>query len=384
MMRRTKRRTRSYSAGERGRNRVRVFEDPKTGVYQMEWREGGKRGQQSLGHRDFDRAKRQADAMAVELAVAKPADAEPEPEPLTLGQLFEMYLEEVTPTKSERTRGHDKRALSMFEAFLGADREPSSLSKRDWDRFIQKRRAGDIGASGRPVSDRTVECDLRTLMAVLNWAEKSKDDSGAPLVDRNPFRGLTPPKEKNPRRVILTEEEYQALLGVAEGIDWRFRVALVLAHETGHRIGAVRQLRWSDVDLEDGLIRWRAQTEKTGYEHVTPITEGAQEALRAARARNPGIGDAPVLPAPQDSAECASRYLMRDWWKRAEVKAKLEPKPGRGWHSLRRKFASDLMETPLKVLCQLGGWKTHQTVVECYQRADEAQLREALEARRRA
>ena len=41
MMARTKRSRRSYGAGEWGRNRVRVFPDPKTGIYQIEWRENG-------------------------------------------------------------------------------------------------------------------------------------------------------------------------------------------------------------------------------------------------------------------------------------------------------------------------------------------------------
>ena len=35
MMARTKRGRRSYSAGEWGRNRVRVFPDPKTGLFQI-------------------------------------------------------------------------------------------------------------------------------------------------------------------------------------------------------------------------------------------------------------------------------------------------------------------------------------------------------------
>ena len=60
------------------------------------------------------------------------------------------------------------------------------------------------------------------------------------------------PREKNPTRVILSQAEYEALLRVSAEIDWRFRVALVLAHETGHRIGAIRQLRWSDVDMGPG------------------------------------------------------------------------------------------------------------------------------------
>ena len=42
MMGRTKRSRRSYGVGEWGRNRVRVFPDPKTGLFQLEWREGGR------------------------------------------------------------------------------------------------------------------------------------------------------------------------------------------------------------------------------------------------------------------------------------------------------------------------------------------------------
>ncbi|MCY4399265.1 MAG: hypothetical protein OXE96_08010, partial [Gemmatimonadetes bacterium] len=63
-MARTKRRRRSYGAGEWGRNRVRVFPDRKTGLYQIEWRENGRRLTRSLGHRDWTRAKRQADEFA--------------------------------------------------------------------------------------------------------------------------------------------------------------------------------------------------------------------------------------------------------------------------------------------------------------------------------
>ncbi len=220
------------------------------------------------------------------------------------------------------------------------------------------------------------------MLAILNWAARARDEEGRLLLDSNPLRGLKAPSEKNPTRVVLTQDEYEALLRVAPEVEWRFRVALVLAHETGHRIGAVRQLRWSDVDFEARTIRWRGEHEKTGYEHRTPITTMALAALSEARRHNPGIGDAPVMPAPKDPFQCMSRSLARDWWKRAERRAGLHPKRGRGWHSLRRKFASDLMDLPLKVLCELGGWKDAQTVLRCYQRPDERRLRKALEAYR--
>ncbi len=56
--------------------------------------------------------------------------------------------------------------------------------------------------------------------------------------------------------------------------------------------------------------------------------------------------------------------------------------PGLGWHSLRRKFATELKHTPLKDLCYLGGWKEPQTILKCYQRPDESTMREALEVRK--
>ena len=382
MMARTKRSRRSYGAGEWGRNRVRVFPDPKTGLLQIEWRENGRRLTRSLKHRDWQRAKRQADKVAAGFA-APGLNESAEPEPLTLGTLFDIYGEEVTLTKGEKSRQHDRAAMRMFVDFLGPNRRPETLSKRDWDRFITERRAGKVGLSGQPVLNRTIENDLKFLNAVLNWAAKSRDEQGHPLLDSNPLRGLKTPKEKNPTRVVLSDDEYEAMLKVSRRVDWRLHVALVLAHETGHRIGAIRHLRWADIDFDDRTILWRAEHEKTGYEHVTPLTDEAVAAFEEARRRNPGTGDTPVLPASTDASKCAGRSPLRYWWNRAEELAGLERMRGRGWHSLRRKFASDLMDLPLKVLCELGGWKEAQTVLRCYQQADTGQLRKALESRPR-
>ena len=250
----TKRSRRSYGAGEWGRNRVRVFPDPKTGIFQIEWRENGRRLTRSLKHRDWRRAKRQADEFAAGFAKPEP-NGQKELEPLTLETLFDIYGEEVTPTKGERSQLFDRAAMRMFLECFGRDRKPATLSQRDWDRFIGARRSGRIGPSGEPVSDRTVERDLRFLLAVLNWAARSRDEEGRLLLDSNPLRGFKPPTEKNPTRIVLSDGEYRALLKVSRRLDWRFRVALVLAHETGHRIGAIRQLRWSGIDSEAGICR---------------------------------------------------------------------------------------------------------------------------------
>ena len=41
-----------------------------------------------------------------------------------------------------------------------------------------------------------------------------------------------------------------------------------------------------------------------------------------------------------------------------------------GWHSLRRKLATELKHIPLADLCELDGWNTAQTILMCYQQPD--------------
>lgn len=52
-----------------------------------------------------------------------------------------------------------------------------------------------------------------------------------------------------------------------------------MAEGTGRRISAWCNLRWDDVDVQDGTIRWRAETDKTGFEQIVPMKEPVKEAL---------------------------------------------------------------------------------------------------------
>lgn len=377
----------SYSAGERGRNRVRAFEHA-SGVLMLEFyehRPGYReptRKRLSLGHRDRAKAKRQADAAAAKVAAAEPVRAEA----LTLKTLFDIYLGEVTPEKAPNTQRHDERASVLFLRCFGEGAKVGDLSRRDWDRFIRERSGGRLRppkAKPEPVGARTVARDLKWLLAVLNWATLAGDGRGSVLLERNPLRGFRVPKEESPNRPVMTHDRFEAMLAVADEVDWRFRLALVLAHETGHRIGAVRQLRWSDIDLERGVIRWPKHSDKMGFEHEAYLSETACDAVWACRRRDPGIGHAWVFPAPKSASEPCSKHLMRDWWYRAEELAGLEHEKGMGWHGLRRKFATELKDVPLPDLCQLGGWKTSRTVLECYQQPDAETQRKALRSRRR-
>jgi integrase len=367
----------SYCTGERGRNRVRAFEHSLTASLFLEFAEDGARKRVALGHRDREVARAKAEELA---AALRRGDTPVQLAAPTVATLFDNYVREVTTQKSDSSQRHDRWAVKLFVEFLGPSRKAASLNRRDWDGYIRWRRSKGDGRKGRakqrPVRNRIIECDLKFLSAVLNWAV------AAGLLERNPLKGLSTPKEEAPRRPILTHGQYLSLLAVARTVDPLFDLALALAHETGHRIGSIRLLRWSGVDRERGVMRWRAENDKIGFEHETILTPEALAALDRARAQRPAIGDSWLLPAPGDSGQPCSRHLMRDWWRRAEALAEIKHEPGLGWHALRRKFATELKQVPLKDLCQLGGWKEPQTVLKCYQKPDEATMREALASRR--
>ena len=61
--------------------------------------------------------------------------------------------------------------------------------------------------------------------------------------------------------------------------------------------------------------------------------------------------------------------------------AKLAPAKRRGWHSLRRLCAREAKDLPLKDLAYLGGWKSPDTLLKLYQRADEETMRKGLKRR---
>ena len=327
-----------------------------------------------------------AKAKAEELAAAFRKEEPPRTADCTLATLFDMYDREVTPSKALTTQRHDRRAAKLFLRAFGSNRLIKTLSRRDWDAFIRERRSGSLRPPGvkvaQPVGDRIIEQDLRWMLAVLNWATRAGDKYGRPTLERNPLAGLSLPREANPHRPTLSDDEYVSMVEALPRVHTLLTPLLVLVHETGHRVGSVRQMRWADVDLTAKVVRWPAESDKIGFEHVTPLSAAAVDALDRLRRTRAAIGDGWVFPAPKKPDRPCSRHVVKDWWERCEGEAKTVRVAGRGFHSLRRKFATELKAVPLPDLCALGGWKEPMTVVKCYQRPDEQTMRAALEQRR--
>jgi len=162
---------------------------------------------------------------------------------MTLATLFEMYESEVSRHKQSLSKHkHDERCAEMMLRFFGADTDPKGLSRREWDRFILARRSGTLRPKTlkkpRAVGERIIEYDLKHLLAVFNWATVAGDGRGSPLLERNALKGMPLPSEKNPKRAVLSDDQYDAMLRVADQVHPLVRPMLMVAHERGTESGA--------------------------------------------------------------------------------------------------------------------------------------------------
>lgn len=87
----------------------------------------------------------------------------------------------------------------------------------------------------------------------------------------------------------------------------KLEVALTLAEATGRRLGAIRQLKWDDLDLNRSTIRWRAETDKKGKEWVIPIPSSLCEELKTFSVKMGGLFGGWILPSASDATKPVTR-----------------------------------------------------------------------------
>ena len=374
----------NYITGTKGVNRVRMYPHERDGMLYLEYLgEGRKKKRLSLGHADFTRGK----IAANELAAALLKHEGPRSDELTLKALFDRYEVVVARGDIRKTPGkqkHDHCARALFERCWGRDTKVRDLDVMHWNAFIAQRRSGALRPAGakkqRPVRSRMIEYDLRFLLAVMHWAELVIV-RGKPLLDRNPFRGFEVPKERQPKRPQISADETASMEKAAREVGGAVELFFLIAHETGHRSNAIRQLHWSDVDFESGWINWRADADKMEAEHESPLSSRTLEQLRSARRKAGQIGEMLIFPDAEKPEQPVSRDAVIDWWLDLQRAAGLKKVTRRGWHSLRRKFANDGERAglPLSVIAKLGGWNGTKTLSTVYIQPDRQSLRDAAE-----
>jgi integrase len=299
----------------------------------------------------------------------------------TMKELVRAFTRDELPGMKERYRKAVKRELDLLEAFFAKAYHLEDLTPREWNALARQRASGEINSSGeavtdpkdrRPVGARTVAITLKTLRQLCRWGAAARRSNGSFLLSQDPTRGLKVPSEKNPRREWLDDAEFEAMVEAADKVHPFMRTLLLIAGETGRRIGAIVALRYSDW-LPDvgsyGALRWRADSDKLGREWVAPLTPRLRSELQRLLRERPGIGDTPMFPAPASEGP-VDVWLATKWWKRTEKEAGVPRRKGQGWHSLRRRFATARKHLPLRDVAHMGGWKGTHVLANIYQQPD--------------
>lgn len=303
----------------------------------------------SLKTRDPKQAEAKAWDLVSQLAVERAAKektlpfvTKPSGGPLKVGRMVSTYLgsaDFASHSKSHRTE--KETMLKRWVEFLGRNRTVESITRDDIKRYEIQRR--------KQVGQQRIYNEWSALRSVVNWA------LGERYLVSNPLSGISVATEKNPRQVPVTLSEFRALRNGSRGkVPLMCRIFLCVVEGTGRRKMAVANLRWEDVDLTEEVITWSEKSDKMGrrWEDV-PASRRVFRILRMWRRYSPG----PWVFQSERGQPFSKRAV--DKWLGDMYSAAGMVKPERaGWHSFRRKFATELKDKPIKDVMEVGGWKS--------------------------
>jgi integrase len=305
---------------------------------------------------------------------------------LNLGALCARYVERSSTYASytREMRADVDTRIRVLLAYFGSECVVRDLTPDEVASYSSARRAGGIEVVDcderwitKAVRARSVVADLAVLHGMLNWA-LSRRELGARLLDANPIAGVRVRRDSHPRRRISTWDRFtatrEAMQGRAAaasvGVErdrWvKAELALVLAEGTGRRLGAIRQLRWEDVDWDRATIRWRAESDKRRKEWLLPVPATLLQDLRSFQRRLGALGGW-MLVSGNDPSAAMDRHTLAGCLEAAEAAAGLPKLDGGLFHPYRRKWATERKDRPLSDVAAAGGWQNTATLLTCYQ-----------------
>ena len=175
-------------------------------------------------------------ARAQELAMDRLEAGVYQPVICTLSSLLREYLAKVTPAKKSHlseARRLNRLLKDPIASYRVCDLSPEVLAK-----FRDRRLEQGLRASGY---------DLQLIRHALNVA---KAEWGVTL-QSNPVDAIRMPPKPKPRERRLKPGEYELLLShAAISQSWFMKPLIILAVETGMRLGEMLKLTWDDWDSE--------------------------------------------------------------------------------------------------------------------------------------
>lgn len=250
------------------------------------------------------------------------------PGPMPFSALMARYEDAKLPGLAPLTQKGYRNSLTAFRTYFvddGKDPQVHGIRLGHVEGFLAWRRTRNPDGTKRkkPLSARSLAKDRATLHLLFEFALDLE------VADANPVARAKSPKGDQREPVILSPDQYEALLTACAGRPMLELYVLVLG-ETGVRCDSeALWLRWEDVDLERGLLTVesvrKGRRTKSGKSRRVPMTRRLRDAMRAhmARFRFARYGS-PLAPTP---------WVFHHDVKRRHAKA------GERIRSLRRAFA---------------------------------------------
>ena len=277
-----------------------------------------------------------------------------------LSKFADEFLENYATTNNKASEVHTKRVLLRQHLLpeLGA-RRLDEIGVRD----VEAYKAAKIKAKYHPKSVNNQLCVLRTLLrTAVEWK----------LIETAPV--IKPLRVPKPDVRFLTLEETRRLVRACHP-DWRAMV--VVALNTGLRLGELLALRWKHVDLVLGQLvvcenDWRGVigTPKGHKARVVPLNNAALAVLNGHCHRRGAL----VFSRP-DGTRLTYQQCRRPLLRTCKA-ANVTPVQ---WHALRHTFASQMAMkgVPLKAIQDLLGHATIEMTMR-YAHSTEAATRAAV------
>ncbi len=224
------------------------------------WSENGKTQRRSTGTNQIAEAEAELDAFIEERGGRRP-------EKLLPPHIIDAYIEMRRPVISS-VESLEYRAKPLKRVF--ARRLPSMIRREHIQSYTEKRRK--IG-----VSNSSIRSELSLLQSSLKYALAEG------WISKVPHFELPPPN--SPKDRWLTVEEVDKLIDACR--SYHVRLFCIVALNAAARRGAIQDLTWEQVDMENRRIDFnpngRMQTKKRRV--VVPINETLFTALEEAKER---------------------------------------------------------------------------------------------------
>jgi len=328
------------------------------GTWRLRWRDGGRYRETTF------RGSRKAASAELRERVrlsggAAPADAaELDSAERTVGDLLDAWLTHSKASgKAERYVAENRRAIdTRLRPALGGIRL-DRLTVKDVDGMLaQWAREGLTGASMRRY--------LAPLRTALGQARRWQ------WIESNVAELATIPRGKASAETLTpTPEEFAALVRTAAGRnDYAMVAALRLAYVTSARRGELAALRWSDIDLDAGMITFARSADRHGTEGPTKTRQTRTVQLDAgtlamlADRQRTSDGDPHVIGLRADKITDRFRKL---------VEMTPDVRPGIRFHDQRHAGASEMLAAgvPVTAVAARLGHASARTTMQVYAHA---------------